>query len=74
MPLDPDTHPHLVEYARDRVMQPGYSFAAEFEPGLALIIDGLERALDLDRMGDLDAAQRPRVATDDPSVRSVADP
>lgn len=36
--------PHLVELTRELVLQPGYSFANEFPFGLALIIDGLERA------------------------------
>lgn len=49
LPLDPDTYPHLVEYARDRVMQPGYTFAAEFEPGLSLIVNGLAAELARER-------------------------
>jgi AcrR family transcriptional regulator len=36
-------YPHLVELARDYVLQPGYAFAHEFDFGLALILDGLER-------------------------------
>lgn len=38
-----DTYPHLTALARDHVLQPGYEFAAEFEFGLGLILDGLER-------------------------------
>jgi hypothetical protein len=37
--------PHLAEIAVEHVMQPGYSYAAEFAFGLDLILDGLERAL-----------------------------
>jgi AcrR family transcriptional regulator len=37
--------PHLVEFARDRVLQPGYAYANELDFGLDLILDGLERAL-----------------------------
>lgn len=36
--------PHLVAFATEHVLQPGYSFAAEFDFGLDLILDGLERA------------------------------
>jgi hypothetical protein len=39
-------YPYFVEMLTDHAMQPGYSFAAEFEFGLDLILDGLERLLD----------------------------
>ncbi len=39
-----DTFPHLAEFTVGRVLQPGYDFGNEFEFGLALILDGLERA------------------------------
>lgn len=42
--------PHFTEYARDRAMQPGYAFGDEFEFGLDLILDGLERALAADHV------------------------
>ncbi|HMS74384.1 TetR/AcrR family transcriptional regulator [Gordonia sp. (in: high G+C Gram-positive bacteria)] len=35
--------PYLHEYATERVCMPGYSFGDEFDPGLELIIDGLEQ-------------------------------
>lgn len=38
-------YPHLTEIATEHVMKPGYSYAAEFEFGLQLILDGLERSL-----------------------------
>ena len=37
-------YPYLTEFATQRVMKPGYSYADEFEYGLELILDGLERA------------------------------
>lgn len=37
--------PHLVELAREHALQPGYDFADEFVPGLAIVLDGLERLL-----------------------------
>jgi AcrR family transcriptional regulator len=37
-------YPYLAEIASQHAMKPGYSYAAEFEFGLALILDGLERA------------------------------
>lgn len=38
-------YPHLAELARLHVLQPGYAFADEFEIGLDLVLDGLERML-----------------------------
>lgn len=35
--------PHLTKFAREHVFRPGYSYSAEFEVGLDLILDGLER-------------------------------
>lgn len=34
--------PHLAELVTDHVLQPGYSYAAEFDFGLDLILDSLE--------------------------------
>jgi AcrR family transcriptional regulator len=36
-------YPHLAELVTELVLQPGYDHAAEFEFGLDLILDGLER-------------------------------
>ena len=36
-----DRYPHLVEFATERVMQPGYDFGDEFDYGLNLILAGL---------------------------------
>jgi AcrR family transcriptional regulator len=38
-------YPHLSEMAVEHVMQPGYDYADEFEFGLDLVLDGLDRAL-----------------------------
>ena len=38
-------YPHLVELTVQHVLQPGYDYGAEFEFGLDLILDGLDRAL-----------------------------
>jgi AcrR family transcriptional regulator len=43
--LQPERYPHLSEFAAKHVLQPGYSYAVEFEYGLDLILDGLERAV-----------------------------
>ncbi|NXY96255.1 hypothetical protein HYE82_18055 [Streptomyces sp. BR123] len=40
-----EEYPHLVEFAREHVMRPGYDHAAEFDYGLDLVLDGLERRL-----------------------------
>lgn len=39
----PGEYPHLAEMAMDRAMKPGYSYGDEFEFGLDLILDGIER-------------------------------
>ena len=40
----PDEYPHLTELTVKHVLQPGYDYGDEFEFGLDLILDGLERA------------------------------
>lgn len=37
-------YPHLMEMALQHVVKPGYEYADEYEFGLDLILDGLERA------------------------------
>ena len=37
-------YPNLVEFITEHAMQPGYDYADEFEYGLDLVLDGLERA------------------------------
>jgi AcrR family transcriptional regulator len=39
-------YPHLVEFAQEHALLPGYDFGDEFDFGLELIIDGLARLLD----------------------------
>jgi AcrR family transcriptional regulator len=39
-------YPHLTELTVEHVLQPGYDYGNEFEFGLDLILDGLERARD----------------------------
>jgi hypothetical protein len=36
-------YPHLAEMITDHAMKPGYDYAAKFEFGLDLILDGLAR-------------------------------
>ena len=36
-------YPHLAEMIAKHAMKPGYDYAKEFEFGLDLILDGLER-------------------------------
>jgi AcrR family transcriptional regulator len=40
-----DRYPHLAELTFEHVLQPSYDYADEFEFGLELILDGLERTL-----------------------------
>jgi AcrR family transcriptional regulator len=39
-----DEYPHLAELAIAHVLQPGYQYGSEFEIGLDLILDALERS------------------------------
>lgn len=39
------TYPALTELVVEHVLQPGYTYSAEFSHGLELILDGLERQL-----------------------------
>ena len=43
--LSPDEYPHLVELTTEHVLNPGYDYGDEFEYGLDLILNGLERSL-----------------------------
>ena len=40
-----DQYPHLTELAVEHVLKPGYAFADEFEIGLDIILDGVDRAV-----------------------------
>jgi AcrR family transcriptional regulator len=42
--MPPDEYPHLTELAMEHVLKPGYDYGEEFEFGLDLVLDGLERA------------------------------
>jgi AcrR family transcriptional regulator len=44
-PFPVNEYPNLVEFLAEHVMKPGYDYGDEFEYGLELILDGLERAL-----------------------------
>ncbi len=40
-----DAYPHLTELTVEHVLKPGYDYGAEFDFGLELVLDGLERAI-----------------------------
>jgi hypothetical protein len=42
-PFPADEYPYMVEILTDHVMKPGYDYGEEFEYGLDLILNGLER-------------------------------
>jgi AcrR family transcriptional regulator len=42
--LPPDEYPHLIELTIEHVLRPGYDYGTEYEFGLELILDALERA------------------------------
>jgi len=39
-------YPHLAEFTRAHVAKPGYAYADEYDFGLELVLDGIERALE----------------------------
>jgi AcrR family transcriptional regulator len=61
-----DTYPRLREFIEQHAMRPGYDYGPEFEFGLDLILDGLERVALPPRRGNqrarsrLDQAPHPR--------------
>jgi AcrR family transcriptional regulator len=40
-----DAYPHLTELTTEHVLKPGYDYGDEFDFGLELILDGLQRAI-----------------------------
>ena len=42
-PLSPNEYPNLVEFIAEHVAQPGYDYGDEFEYGLEIILEGIER-------------------------------
>jgi hypothetical protein len=44
MQMPPDEYPHLTELTVEHVLRPGYDYGDEYEFGLDLILEGLERA------------------------------
>ncbi|KII00230.1 AcrR family transcriptional regulator [Streptomonospora alba] len=44
--LPRDEFPHLAEMIADLALQPGYAYTEEFDVGLDLVLDGLERERD----------------------------
>ena len=45
-PFPPGEYPNLADFITEHAMKPGYDFADEFEVGLDVILDGLERVRD----------------------------
>jgi len=42
LPFSAEEYPHLVEFTKEYILQPGYSYGNEFEYGLDLILDSIE--------------------------------
>jgi AcrR family transcriptional regulator len=58
-------YPHLAELTIEHVLRPGYDYGKEFEFGLDLILDGLERVSGSAGIGPVTKRQRPsRPASD----------
>jgi len=53
--LSADEYPHLTEMITEHALQPGYDHGDEYEFGLDVILDGLERARDTARWGRADS-------------------
>jgi AcrR family transcriptional regulator len=58
--LPPDEYPYLTELTVEHVLQPGYDYSNEYEFGLDLILDGLERARDTARSRSASVRRRPK--------------
>jgi len=43
--MPPGAYPHLTELTVQHILQPGYDYGDEFDYGLELVLDGLDRAL-----------------------------
>jgi hypothetical protein len=44
--MESGAYPHLVEFATQHAMLPGYDFGDEFDFGLDLVLDGLARLVE----------------------------
>ncbi len=42
-----DDYPYLTELATEHILQPGYNYSNEFDFGLDLILEGIERSAGL---------------------------
>jgi AcrR family transcriptional regulator len=54
-----EQYPHLAEFTFEHVLRPGYDYGSEYEYGLELILDGLDRALRAARQPDVRGPQDP---------------
>jgi hypothetical protein len=45
-PFPPGEYPNLADFITEHAMKPGYDYANEFEYGLDVVLDGLERVRD----------------------------
>jgi AcrR family transcriptional regulator len=43
--FSPDDYPHLVEFAIEHILKPGYDFGNEFEFGLDMVLDALSTSI-----------------------------
>ena len=56
-----DAYPHLLEFSTEHLLKPGYDFGEEFEFGLSVILDALERLMpDGDQNREAHGGARPR--------------
>ena len=62
--LPADDYPHLAEFTFEHVLQPGYDVGSEYEFGLDLILDGLERARRTAQVTQPTATEPPAIASD----------
>jgi hypothetical protein len=42
--FQPEAYPYLTELTTEHVLQPGYNYSDEFDFGLDLILEGIERS------------------------------
>jgi hypothetical protein len=59
MQMPPNEYPHLAELTVEHILRPGYDYGDEYQFGLDLILDSLERARDTARTRSASARRRP---------------
>jgi AcrR family transcriptional regulator len=69
-PFPTNEYPHLMEFVAAHVAKPGYDYADEFDYGLELVLDGLERELAPERPSHRPIASNAGSARGGPGIKA----